>query len=132
MSQVLAMAKRLQATEDTVAQLRVALSQTMSQQATESTEQAGQIGYHIPVQDGPSVVNNHTHGSSGSESHNAAGNENDHSPTPSTDLLSDLSLDEHGKASRLCASQCWFIDLICLLVLVVLLRSHICRTCTTS
>jgi hypothetical protein len=132
MSQVLAMAKRLQATEDTVAQLRVALSQTMSQQAKESTEQAGHIGYHIPVLDGPNVVNNHAHGFSGSESHNAADIESDHSPPPGTDLLSDLSLDEHGKASRLCAIQCRLFDMIRLLVLVVLLRSHIRRTCPTS
>jgi hypothetical protein len=132
MSQVLAMAKRLQATEDTVAQLRVALSQTMSQQAAETTEQAGQIDYHIQGQGGPKSVNNHAHGFPGTESHNAAGSENDHCPTPGTDLLSDLSLDEHGKASRLYASQRCAINMICLLVPAMLPRSHIRCTCSTS
>jgi hypothetical protein len=108
------MAKRLQATEDTVAQLRVALNQTMSQKAAEPTEQVGQIGYYITGQDGPKLLNNHAHGISRSESHDAAGSENDHSPTLGTDLLSDLSLDEHGKVSRLYASQHCAIDMICL------------------
>jgi hypothetical protein len=113
MSQVLAMAKRLQASEDTVAQLRVALGQTPSQHVAEHAEQAGQTAGHSSRQDGPKLVSDHANGFSGTEGHNAAGSENDHSPTPETDLLSDLSLDEHGKASRFCASQRCLIDMIC-------------------
>jgi hypothetical protein len=99
MSQVLAMAKRLQASEDTVAQLRVALSQTTSHHLAEHAEQAGQTASHSSRQDGPKLASDHANGFSGTESHTAVGSENDHSPTPETGLLSDLSLDEHGKAS---------------------------------
>jgi len=101
MSQVVAMAGRLQDAENTIAELRAALEQAshrLEEDSPGKTPQDGSQSSHI---NSPVSATTRSHNYQNTETSALTRVDTDTTLAPEEELISDLSLDQHGKVSWL-------------------------------